>query len=248
MSIIIGVDIGGTFTDLVMYDETTGKTHVAKVPSTPENFSIGLIKGLGALPVNFSEIGLIVHGTTVATNAVLERKGARCGLIMTKGFRDVIELRRRDRPQTYGLKGQFKPLVSRDCRVEVDDRMDFRGTVLVEPTEFDLAEAAKNSLKRMLAGVSSVLSTPTPIRPTNKRPDRCWKNSGRILSSLRVLRSYRKSVSLNAPAPLCSTVTAPSEAWCILRGESPRQVRVSHPPVPSVAPVAESTRVGEQNR
>lgn len=86
MSIIIGVDIGGTFTDLVMHDETTVKTHVAKVPSTPENFSIGLIKGVEALPVNFSEIGLIVHGTTMATNAVLERKGARCGLIMTKGF------------------------------------------------------------------------------------------------------------------------------------------------------------------
>ena len=77
MSIIIGVDIGGTFTDLVMHDEASGKTNVAKVPSTPDNFSIGLIEGLETLRVNIPEIDLIVHGTTVATNAVLERKGAR---------------------------------------------------------------------------------------------------------------------------------------------------------------------------
>jgi len=105
MSIIIGVDIGGTFTDLVLHDEDSGKTHVSKVPSTPKDFSTGLLTGLDSLPVATKEIGLIIHGTTVATNAVLERKGARCGLIMTKGFRDIIELRRRDRPQTYGLKG-----------------------------------------------------------------------------------------------------------------------------------------------
>jgi N-methylhydantoinase A len=148
MSVIIGVDIGGTFTDVVMHNEATGETHVVKVPSTPEDFSIGLIRGLEAVPVDISEIGLIVHGTTVATNAVLERKGARCGLIMTKGFRDIIELRRRDRPQTYGLKGQFKPLVSRDCRLEVEERTNFEGTVEMEPSELALTEAAEKLLDR----------------------------------------------------------------------------------------------------
>jgi N-methylhydantoinase A len=186
MSVIIGVDIGGTFTDVVMHDEASGEIHVVKVPSTPEDFSIGLIQGLEALPVDVSEIGLIVHGTTVATNAVLERKGARCGLIMTKGFRDIIELRRRDRPQTYGLKGQFKPLISRDCRLEVEERTNYRGAVEVEPSELELTEAAKGLLDRDVEVVG------------------CWKKSGPILSSSQVQRFFRKCANSNAQVLPCS--------------------------------------------
>ena len=111
MALTLALDIGGTFTDLVLHDSATGQIHVAKVPSTPADQSIGLVAGLEALGTPIPDIDLIVHGTTVATNAVLERKGARCGLLMTKGFRDVLELRRRDRPDTYGLRGQFAPLV-----------------------------------------------------------------------------------------------------------------------------------------
>lgn len=195
MSIIIGVDIGGTFTDLVMHDEASGKTNVAKVPSTPENFSIGLIKGLEALTVNIPEIGLIVHGTTVATNAVLERKGARCGLIMTKGFRDIIELRRRDRPQTYGLKGQFKPLISRDCRVEVDERTDFRGRVELEPSESDITEAARKLLEKdvEVAVISFINSYANPAneQKAKKVLEKLWPNPF-IVAGSEVLAEVRE--------------------------------------------------------
>jgi N-methylhydantoinase A len=187
MSIIIGIDIGGTFTDLVMHDEEHGKTHVAKVPSTPENFSIGLIKGLEALPVNMQDIDLIVHGTTVATNAVLERKGARCGLIMTRGFRDVIELRRRDRPQTYGLKGHFQPLISRDCRVEVDERTDFRGMVEVEPAELDLVEAAqkllKNHVEVIIVSFINAYANPANEQKARQVLEKLWPNPFIVIGS-----------------------------------------------------------------
>ncbi len=148
MSRIVGVDIGGTFTDLVLFDEASGRITVAKVPSTPADQSAGLLAGIAALGVAPREIGLIVHGTTVATNAVLERKGARCGLLMTEGFRDVLELRRRDRPDTYGLRGQFAPLVPREFRLEIKERVDAKGQVLEEPSDEDVRRAAETLLAK----------------------------------------------------------------------------------------------------
>ena len=154
MSAYVGVDVGGTFTDLVLHDEATGELHVVKVPSTPADPSLGLVRGLEALPRAIGGIALILHGTTVATNAVLERKGARCGLITTEGFRDVIELRRRDRPHTYGLKGSFAPLVERALRLEVAERTDHLGNVEQAPDQEALAAAARTLLE---AGVEVVI-------------------------------------------------------------------------------------------
>lgn len=97
MAHLIGVDVGGTNTDLVYVDTETGELRVAKVPSTPANQADGLMHGIDNLGVPLKDVDLLIHGTTVATNAVIERKGARCGLITTKGFRDVLEMGRRDR-------------------------------------------------------------------------------------------------------------------------------------------------------
>ncbi|MEL6523871.1 MAG: hydantoinase/oxoprolinase N-terminal domain-containing protein, partial [Pseudomonadota bacterium] len=97
---VIGVDVGGTFTDVFVMDEATGQITTAKVPSTPGDQSQGFIDGIETAGVAFPDIATIVHGTTVGTNALLERKGARTGIITTKGFRDVLEMRRRDRPTT----------------------------------------------------------------------------------------------------------------------------------------------------
>jgi len=88
----IGVDVGGTFTDLLALDPERSVFRVAKVLSTAEDQSIGFIAGLDELETDLAAVAALVHGTTVATNAVLERKGARCGLITTAGFRDVLEL------------------------------------------------------------------------------------------------------------------------------------------------------------
>src|SRR5438067_5401876 len=126
----IGVDVGGTFTDLLALDPERGVFRVAKVPSTPEDQSVGFIAGLAVLETDLAAVAALIHGTTVATNAVLERKGARCGLITTAGFRDVLELGRRTRPNPYGMTGSFEALIPRDLRAEVPERIDAAGRVL----------------------------------------------------------------------------------------------------------------------
>ncbi len=126
---IVGVDVGGTFTDVFFLNEATGGYEVAKVPSTPGDQSKGFLNGLKQGEAPFAEIATVVHGTTVGTNALLERKGARTGLITSRGFRDVLEMRRRDRPQTWGLWGTFDPVIPRDLRLEVAERTHADGMV-----------------------------------------------------------------------------------------------------------------------
>ena len=120
--VIVGVDVGGTFTDVFFLDEAAGTTAIAKVPTTRPDQSAGFLDGIRTAVSDFATIATVVHGTTVATNALLEKKGARAGIITTAGFRDVLEMRRRDRPHTWGLWGQFSPVVPRDLRLEVAER------------------------------------------------------------------------------------------------------------------------------
>ena len=140
---IIGVDVGGTFTDLFFVDQQTGEAFTGKLPTTLENQSIGLIEGiLRALP-DFSGIDTIVHGTTVGTNALLERKGSQTGLITTEGFEDVLEMRRRDRPETWGLRGDYRPVIQRNLRLGVAERTLASGQIeqpLDEQTVLDCAK------------------------------------------------------------------------------------------------------------
>ncbi len=143
-SYVIGVDVGGTFTDLFFVDEATGTLDVAKVPSTRGNEAAGFLDGIGRKLDDLGRIATVVHGTTVGTNALLERKGARSGVITTAGFRDVLEMRRRDRPETWGLWGTFTPVVPRDLRIEVAERTLADGTVhtAVDPDEVRRAALA----------------------------------------------------------------------------------------------------------
>ena len=119
---LVGVDVGGTFTDVFVLDQESGGVSISKVASTKGDQSVGFIEGIEKGAKVFDEINTVVHGTTVGTNALLERKGAKTGIITTKGFRDVLEMRRRDRPTTWGLWGMFEPIVSRDMRLEVNER------------------------------------------------------------------------------------------------------------------------------
>lgn len=131
MSLIAGVDVGGTFTDVVVYDTETGSARTAKVFST-RNQADGLLRGLHQAVEIVGQLDAVVHGTTVATNAILERKGAKAALITTAGFRDVLELRRRDRPDTYGLTGGYCPLIPRSRCLELGERLDADGKVVAE--------------------------------------------------------------------------------------------------------------------
>ena len=128
-NLIIGVDVGGTFTDVFILDEISGSVSVAKVPTTPKDQSMGFLHGILSEIDDLSYAATIIHGTTVATNALLERKGSKTGVITSKGFKDVLEMRRRDRPDTWGLWGKYKPIVPRDLRLEVKERTLADGTI-----------------------------------------------------------------------------------------------------------------------
>ncbi len=142
----IGIDIGGTFTDLQVLNEATGAQGSLKTPTTPSDPSIGLMTGIDEAARRFGfdtgDIGLLLHGTTIATNAVLERKLARGALLTTAGFRDVLELGRHARRDVYGLKPRREPaLIPRDRRFEVTERMRAEGTVAQAPDPASIAAA-----------------------------------------------------------------------------------------------------------
>ncbi|NPV70027.1 MAG: hydantoinase/oxoprolinase family protein [Firmicutes bacterium] len=132
----VAMDIGGTFTDFVLYDEETGEYRTGKVSTTPRDLSIGVLEGLIQLTKDFSAIDFCVHGTTSGLNAFLERKGARVALIATEGFRDVYEIARGNRPDMYNLQYQ-KPqaLVRRRDVFQIKERVLFNGTVAVPVDE-----------------------------------------------------------------------------------------------------------------
>src|SRR5438105_12160599 len=153
----IGVDVGGTFTDLVAIDEG-GLTTLAKVPSTPEDPSLGVLEGLSQLAGRFGvdraallrDTERIVHGTTVATNALLERKGARLGLLTTEGHRDVIERREGLKDDRYNLRmPPPEQLVPRHLRLGVRERMraDGRIETPLDPASLEQAIAALTAAK-----------------------------------------------------------------------------------------------------
>jgi N-methylhydantoinase A len=150
-SVIVGVDTGGTFTDFVVLRD--GALRVHKVLSTPDNPARAILQGLHELGVA-DDLAVLVHGSTVATNAVLEHKGVATGLITTAGFRDVLEIGRQTRPKLYDLRVEKQPpLVPRALRFEVGERLDERGGVLTPLDEASVAEAI-GALQ--LAGVQSV--------------------------------------------------------------------------------------------
>ena len=146
MAGIVGIDVGGTFTDLFYSGDSKRPHLILKVPSTPQDPSIGLLNALRSAGLKPEELDAILHGTTIATNAVIERRGATCALITTMGFRDILELGRRDRPNMYGLAGTHEPLVPRDLRFEVTERLDHEGNVLV-PLDVAALTAIGNMLK-----------------------------------------------------------------------------------------------------
>jgi N-methylhydantoinase A len=142
---MIGVDVGGTFTDVFVLDENAGTASVAKVPTTRPDQSGGFLDGIGRQVSDLSTVSVVVHGTTAGTNALLERKGARIGVITTQGLRDVLEMRRRDRPRTWGLRGDFTPVVPRDLRLEVPERTLADGSIRQE-VDLEAVRAAAQHL------------------------------------------------------------------------------------------------------
>src|SRR5262249_31147435 len=152
MSWRIGVDIGGTFTDVVVVDESRGGIAVVKVPTTPRDFCRGVVDALGVAMrergLSPTEVTWLAHATTVVTNALLEGKGARRVLVTTRGMRDVLELRRSARASLYDLfQDGPATLVPRHLRLEVTERVDAQGAV-VAPLSLDEVDDAVDFIKR----------------------------------------------------------------------------------------------------
>ncbi|VVT26799.1 N-methylhydantoinase A [Rhizobium sp. EC-SD404] len=167
-SIMIGVDVGGTFTDVFVLNESTGKASVAKVPTSRPDQSAGFLSGIAQGGDNLADVATVVHGTTAGTNALLERKGARIGIITTEGFRDVLEMRRRDRPNTWGLRGNFEPVVSRELRLEVPERTLADGTVHTDVDEAAVQAAAQQLLDAGCLAVA-VMFVNSYANPANEK-------------------------------------------------------------------------------
>ncbi len=152
---IVGVDVGGTFTDLFLLDPAAGRFLTAKVPSHRGDEAQGFLHGLTALG-GVAAVDAIVHGTTAGTNTLLERRGPKIGVIATRGFRDVLEMRRRDRRRTWGLWGDFVPIAERDMRVDVNERTLADGSVRTAVDAAEIRAAARHLLDR---GAQSIAVT-----------------------------------------------------------------------------------------
>ncbi|PPR47733.1 MAG: Acetophenone carboxylase gamma subunit [Alphaproteobacteria bacterium MarineAlpha5_Bin9] len=157
MSSRIGVDIGGTFTDFILYDESGNTVTIDKIPTTPSSPEIAVVevikRNLDADAL--SKVDFFLHGTTVGLNALLERKGSKVGLICTKGFRDTLEIRRGDRDEMYNLFWQpSPPLVPRYLRIEIEERLLADGNTHTPLNKDQIKEACKFFIKEEVTSVA----------------------------------------------------------------------------------------------
>src|SRR5699024_11054832 len=143
----VATDIGGTFTDLVYVDED-GQIQVDKSHTTPPNFEKGVLDVLAKREIKKESITSFIHGTTIIINSLTERTGAKTGLIMTKGFRDVLEIARGNRPDLFNIRYEKPtPFIERYLRQEVDERLDYKGNVL-KPVKEKEVEDIVNYFKK----------------------------------------------------------------------------------------------------
>ena len=142
---MVGVDVGGTFTDAVIYDDATGELRWAKTPSTPAAPAQGVLAALARNDADLAGAERFVHGITIGTNAILERKGASVWMLVTKGFRDTLEIARTNRTMLYDIKTlKPEPLVPRARAIEIDERVLADGTVLRKLSPEEVRNAAKS--------------------------------------------------------------------------------------------------------
>ena len=147
-AIRLSADVGGTFTDVAAFDEKTGALRLGKTLTTPERLVTGIENGVGKAGSRFQAAKLFLHGTTVAINTILERTGARCALLTTLGFRDIYEIGRVNRPESYNLFFEkHAPLIDRDMRFEIMERMDAQGAVLIPLDEEQVRKLAREAVE-----------------------------------------------------------------------------------------------------
>ena len=151
----LGIDVGGTYTDLVFFDEETKDMRMAKTPSTPGNLVEGVINGIMALDLDLATVQLVVHGTTMGVNTIIQGNGAKTGLLTTAGFEDVLEIGTMSKPEMYNLfYRKPRPLVSREHRLGISERMTYEGEVLVAVDAEDVRTQVKKLVNEGVIAVA----------------------------------------------------------------------------------------------
>ena len=208
MSWIVGCDTGGTFTDVFAVSET-GESRVAKVPSTPPRFDLGVVEGVRALGIDPSEVTTLFHGTTVTTNAVITRAGAHSALVTTRGFRDVLEIRRANRAELYDiLWDPPEPLIRRRHRLEIDERVDYSGAVVTPLDEDSVRAVARKLRAREIESVAICLIN-AHMNPAHERRAREI-----LLEELPGLHVSLSTDILPEPPEFERTATTVANAYC----------------------------------
>jgi N-methylhydantoinase A len=154
-SIRLSADVGGTFTDVAAFNEATGELTLGKTLTTPARLVTGIEHGVEKAGTRFEQTRLFLHGTTVAINTILERSGARCALLTTQGFRDIYEIGRVNRPESYNLAfRKHKPLIDRDLRFEIMERVDAEGAVLIKLDEAQVRAAVAQAVQQGVEAIA----------------------------------------------------------------------------------------------
>ena len=151
----LAADVGGAFTDVAAFDETKGELRLGKTLTTPAKLVTGIENGVAKAGSRFDAARLFLHGTTVAINTILERSGAKCALLTTQGFRDIYEIGRVNRPESYNLFfRRHSPLIERDLRFDISERIDAQGAVLIKRDEAQLLRVAAEAVARGVEAIA----------------------------------------------------------------------------------------------
>lgn len=170
----LATDIGGTFTDLVFIDEKTGHIQTHKSATTPKDYEQGVLNVIEEAGLSGAEVDLFIHGTTVIINTLTERKGVKTGLITTKGFRDVLEIARGNRPDLFNVQYQKpKPVIPRALRLEVAERLNGKGEVLTPLNEQDIDEAIAFFKKEGVEAVA-IAYLHAYVNPVHEQQTAAW--------------------------------------------------------------------------
>ena len=203
----VGVDVGGTFTDAVVYDDESQKYSYAKAPSSLVDPTSGVLDVLDSLSINFEDIERFVHGVTIGTNTILQGKGAVVWMLTTRGFRDVLEIARTNRPILYDIKSlKLKPLIPRTRTFEISERMRYDGSVesAIELEDVDRAMQNIPDDDEVAVAICFLHSYANPTHEIEAkqlceklRPDLFVCNSHEVLSQFREYERF-STTALNA--------------------------------------------------
>src|ERR671915_2312223 len=169
MSYAIAVDVGGTFTDLGAFDHQTQQVTYAKSPTTYDNLVEGVLDCFNKAEIKPAEASLVNHGTTLVINSLIQRTGAKTALVTTKGFRDILEIARGNRPDPFDLHYQRdEPLIPRDLRFEVPERMGSQGEV-VTPLDLSALEKIAGEIRKLEIDSVAVFFMNSYINPDHEQ-------------------------------------------------------------------------------